>query len=112
MKAICRVAVVMALFPPLWASTSGILLGGRRVCNAGRATSSGQFMSQIGQPSTPQPSHPRLRPFEQAPRPLVGYAHDYPDGHHTGRHQHPRAQLLYATTGLMRIETDDAHYAV
>ena len=69
-------------------------------------------MSQIGQPSAPQPSHPRLRPFEQAPRPLVGYAHDYPDGYHTGRHQHPRAQLLYATTGLMRIETDDAHYAV
>jgi AraC-like DNA-binding protein len=43
---------------------------------------------------------------------LVGYAFDYPSGHYTGRHQHPRAQLLYAIEGVMRIETDLALFIV
>ncbi len=65
------------------------------------------MMSQIG-----HHAHPRLRPFEQAPRPLVGYAFDYPVGHRTGRHQHPRAQLLYAIEGVMRVTTDAALFIV
>ncbi len=54
----------------------------------------------------------RLRPFEQAPRPLVGYAIDYEAGDDTGWHQHPRAQLLHATEGVMRIETETAQFVV
>jgi AraC-like DNA-binding protein len=54
----------------------------------------------------------RLQPFEQAPRPLVGYAHDYPADHHTGWHQHPRAQLLHATAGVLRVATRSALFIV
>ena len=56
---------------------------------------SGQILSRNGQT--------RLQPFEQAPRPMVGYANDYLSGHETGLHRHPRAQLLFAIAGVMRI---------
>ena len=62
-------------------------------------------MSQDGQ-------RPHLAPYERADRPVVGYAHDYADGHHTGMHQHPRAQLLYARAGVMRIATERAAFVV
>ena len=55
-------------------------------------------MSQTG-----QPDRSRLRPFEDAPRPLVGYAHDYAEANDTGWHHHPRAQLLHAIAGVMRV---------
>jgi AraC-like DNA-binding protein len=54
----------------------------------------------------------RLRPFEQAPRPLVGYAIDYDAGNDTGWHQHPRAQLLHAIDGVMRVETAAAQFVL
>ncbi len=54
----------------------------------------------------------RLQPFETAPRPLVGFAQDYPAGWQTGWHSHPRAQLLYAVSGVMRIETAQAAFMV
>ena len=54
----------------------------------------------------------RLRPFEEAPRPLVGYAYDYAVAHDTGWHQHPRAQLLHATSGVMRVATQAALFIV
>ena len=65
---------------------------------------SGQALSRNGQT--------RLRPFEQAPRPMVGYARDYPSGHATDLHRHPRAQLLFATAGVMRITTEPAVFTV
>jgi AraC-like DNA-binding protein len=65
---------------------------------------SGQVLSHNGQS--------RLQPFEQAPRPMAGYAHDYVSGHETGLHQHPRAQLLFATVGVMRVTTDAALFIV
>ena len=61
---------------------------------------SGQILSRNGQA--------RLQPFEQAPRPMVGYANDYLSGHETGLHRHPRAQLLFAIAGVMRIMTEAA----
>jgi AraC-like DNA-binding protein len=64
-------------------------------------------MSQIS-----QTARRRLRPFEHAPRPLVGYAVDYAAGHDTGWHQHPRAQLLHAIDGVMRIETEAAQFVL
>jgi len=54
----------------------------------------------------------RLRPFEQAPRPLVGYAIDYHEGNDTGWHLHPRAQLLHALDGVLRVQTEDARFIV
>jgi AraC-like DNA-binding protein len=65
---------------------------------------SGQILSRDGQS--------RLRPFEQAPRPMAGYAHDYDPGDETGFHKHPRAQLLFAIAGVMRITTEAALYTV
>jgi AraC-like DNA-binding protein len=65
---------------------------------------SGQILSRDGQT--------RLQPFEQAPRPIAGYAHDYLSGHETGLHRHPRAQLLFATAGVMRITTEAAYFTV
>ena len=53
-----------------------------------------------------------MRPFESAPRPVVGYSHDYPSGHYTGMHRHPRAQLLFAVAGVMRITTGSALYVI
>lgn len=37
---------------------------------------------------------------------------DYPAGLDTGRHSHPRAQLLYAVSGVMRIGTPEAVFLV
>jgi AraC-like DNA-binding protein len=54
----------------------------------------------------------RLLPFEHAPRPMVGYARDYGVDHVTGWHQHPRAQLLHAMSGTIRVETAAALYIV
>jgi AraC-like DNA-binding protein/mannose-6-phosphate isomerase-like protein (cupin superfamily) len=65
---------------------------------------SGQILSRDGQS--------RMQPFEQAPRPMAGYAHDYLPHHETGRHRHPRAQLLFAIAGVMRITTDAALFTV
>jgi AraC-like DNA-binding protein len=58
-------------------------------------------LSQIG-----QPDRSYIRLFEEAPRPLVGFAHDYAAGHDTGWHRHPRAQLLHAIAGVMRVATE------
>jgi AraC-like DNA-binding protein/mannose-6-phosphate isomerase-like protein (cupin superfamily) len=65
---------------------------------------SGQTLSRNGQT--------RLHPFEQAPRPMAGYSRDYASGHATEMHRHPRAQLLFATAGVMRITTEPAMFTV
>jgi AraC-like DNA-binding protein len=57
----------------------------------------GQFLSATRQAE--------ILPFETAPRPIVGYAKNYPAGLSTGMHSHPRAQLLYAVSGVMRVDT-------
>src|SRR6218665_3219667 len=65
---------------------------------------SGQFMSPIRQAE--------ILPFETAERPIVGYSRDYPSGLSTGFHAHPRAQLVYAISGVMRVETRTSNYIV
>lgn len=67
---------------------------------------SGHNLSETGQAPV------RPLPQDQVDRPLAAYAQDYPDGHETGRHSHARAQLLYATGGVMRIATDVAGFVV
>ena len=54
----------------------------------------------------------RIRPIETAERALIGFAEDYPAGLKTGMHSHPRGQLLYAVSGIMRIATEGANYVV
>jgi AraC-like DNA-binding protein len=65
-------------------------------------------MSQIRQTE----DRARLLPFEQAPRPMVGYARDYETDHDTGWHHHPRAQLLHSTSGTIRVATSAALFIV
>ncbi len=67
-------------------------------------TTSGQILSRTGQAV--------LHPYETAPRPLVGFARDYVGGISTGEHAHPRAQLLYAISGVMRIDALGTAYTV
>lgn len=56
--------------------------------------------------------HPRTLAQERVDRPLAAFARDYADGEDTGWHSHARAQLLYATQGVMRVETPSARYTV
>ena len=65
-------------------------------------------MSHTGHPA----DRGRLLPFEQAPRPLVGYAYDDAAAHDTGWHQHPRAQFLFAIAGVTRVATETAWFIV
>ena len=55
---------------------------------------------------------PAVRVHEQADRPITAYAHDYPAGHRTTLHAHPRAQLLWAVSGVMRVETEAASFTL
>lgn len=43
---------------------------------------------------------------------MAGYSGDYGSGHETGLHRHPRAQLLFATSGVMRVTTEAALFTV
>ena len=47
----------------------------------------------------------RGTPLPDARHPVVGFARSYPDGLLIARHHHANAQLLYASAGLMRVET-------
>lgn len=46
------------------------------------------------------------------PRPVAALADEYPPDHIDPRHSHARAQLLYATTGIMCVITDAATFIV
>lgn len=48
----------------------------------------------------------RIAALEALPRPVAGYANDYPSGAMIARHAHRRAQLLYAAAGVMQVRTD------
>ncbi len=67
------------------------------------------MLSRTGQEANAA-RHPM--PQDRVDRPLVTFARDYRDGEVTGRHAHPRAQLLYALRGVMRIATDRASFVV
>jgi len=69
---------------------------------------SGQSLSADGQTGAPR----RDLPQDRVDRPLAAFARDYPEGDSVPRHSHARAQLLYATAGIMRITTDAARFTV
>ncbi|MCP2040054.1 AraC-like DNA-binding protein [Neisseria sp. HSC-16F19] len=50
--------------------------------------------------------------FHDRPRPLVAMENRWSSGTSTGWHAHPRAQLLYATEGVMVIHADSGAWVV
>ncbi len=50
--------------------------------------------------------------FQSVPRPLAAMAKDYPDGWVNDWHHHDRAQLVYASSGVMTITTPDGSWVV
>ena len=50
--------------------------------------------------------------FQAVPRPLAAMAKDYPDGWVNDWHRHARAQLVYASSGVMTITTPDGSWVV
>jgi AraC-like DNA-binding protein len=50
--------------------------------------------------------------YQHVPRPVSALADDYPAGHVDPRHSHERAQLVYSTTGVMTVTTDEASFVV
>lgn len=72
---------------------------------------SGRSLSRAGhRAAAPAPVRPL--PQDRVDRPLAAFAQDYPGGHDTGWHSHARAQLLYATRGVMRVSTEAAGFVV
>ncbi len=73
----------------------------------------GQTLSRTGQSPAAQASAPgRNLPQEAVDRPLAAFTRDYAEAETVPRHTHERAQLLYATRGVMRIATDAASFVV
>lgn len=50
--------------------------------------------------------------YQNVPRPIAALADEYPPGHHDPRHRHTRAQLIYASAGVMLVTTDRASFIV
>ncbi len=50
--------------------------------------------------------------IEDSPRPVVGLAGDYAGGHRIAPHRHRRAQLVYATAGVMAVTTERSAWVV
>jgi len=46
------------------------------------------------------------------PRPIVAMAKEFPSGHLISFHQHSRAQLLYASSGVMTVKTNSGIWVV
>ncbi|WP_246523384.1 AraC family transcriptional regulator [Neoroseomonas eburnea] len=61
-----------------------------------------------GQTSAPRSDLPQ----DRVDRPLAAFAWDYAEGEDIPPHSHDRAQLLYATAGIMRVTTDAARFTV
>ena len=53
-----------------------------------------------------------ILPYETASRPVVGFSKDYPAGLMADTHAHPNAQLLYAVSGVMHVETQLFSYVI
>ncbi len=47
----------------------------------------------------------QIHELEAKPYPIVAFGREYPSGHLVERHHHKRAQLIYASQGIMRVDT-------
>ncbi|MDR2327426.1 MAG: helix-turn-helix transcriptional regulator [Acidovorax sp.] len=62
--------------------------------------------------STPtEPTH-KHKAYDNLPCPVVVMENRWPSGLSTGWHSHPRAQLLYATEGVMVVHTEAGSWVV
>jgi quercetin dioxygenase-like cupin family protein len=50
--------------------------------------------------------------YQRVPRPVAAMPKTFADGSSTGWHAHPRAQLLYATRGVMSVDTPERRWTV
>lgn len=57
------------------------------------------------------PSDP-VEDIISVPRPIVAMAKEFPSGHLISFHQHSRAQLLYASSGVMTVKTNSGIWVV
>ena len=62
-------------------------------------------------PAAPEKST-RHADYQNTPQPIAAMAVDYPDGFATAPHSHPRAQLLFAMAGVMKVNTADGTWMV
>lgn len=46
------------------------------------------------------------------PQPIVAFGREYPSGHLIESHHHDRAQLIFASRGIMRVDTADGIWVV
>lgn len=57
-------------------------------------------------------SRQRIRNLHKTPRSIVAWSKDYPNGHVIGMHRHERAQLLFASSGVMSVTTAEGVWVV
>src|SRR5262249_24933645 len=50
--------------------------------------------------------------YQRVARPVAAMAKDFPSGFAIERHSHPRAQLIYAAQGVMRVTTPSGAWLV
>ncbi|WP_332769479.1 AraC family transcriptional regulator [Phenylobacterium sp.] len=50
--------------------------------------------------------------YQNVPRPIAALADEYPNGYHDPRHTHRRAQLIYASAGILLVITEEASFVV
>lgn len=67
-------------------------------------------MSQTGQ--TQDYLNPEVVALEALPQPVVAYRRDLADGERIPPHRHRRAQLVYASEGVMTVTTADGAFVV
>lgn len=67
-------------------------------------------MSRTGQPSPYL--NPEVQRLEALPQPVVAYRRDLVDGETIPPHSHRRAQLVYASEGVMTVTTGDGAFVV
>ena len=67
--------------------------------------------NNIANQTKSSPSDP-VEAMLDVPRPIVALAKEFSSGHLISFHQHPRAQLLYASSGVMTVTTDNGIWVV
>src|SRR5258708_10576048 len=113
--------------PPLGTLAPGAAAGPRRNASRCRETDNrrrrptpyNRHMPRHGQmtvlpaPTAPIPGRSiDSADFQAVPRPLAAMAKDYPDGWVQPWHRHRRAQLVYASSGVMTITTPEGSWVV
>ncbi|MBL8267959.1 AraC family transcriptional regulator [Steroidobacter sp.] len=53
-----------------------------------------------------------VRQLEASPQAIVAFSRDYPAGYLIERHSHDRAQLIHASSGIMRVDTPNGIWVV